>query len=771
MAKIDIELAFNTENRSVYTYMSQPGQGLYIPLYQREYSWDDDNITQLLEDINKGVLRIVVDNSEDEIRFLGTVITVKESNKANLHPVDLQAVPPSVEKIIDGQQRLSTIAILAGLMCKYFDNILRKCKIKNPIHEPVKELCDYWKTRLLDILSVDLRRGTPKYKPKIIRGSIDYWTKEKAISEAYRSPIARFLGDTISAIIDPNNTAYPTPKKEVIGRRLTGNIKTMESWLKNTVLIAHMEQNDDFPPAWEILKKFQPEEIVAYEHTNEEFNIEEIINGKDFSSQKTDSYILCELIQLAAVCHYLLDRCCFTIIQPTNDDWAFDMFQSLNATGTPLTAIETFKPLVVNDKNADGGYKGSEIESSMEKVENLFSSALSASAQQKSKLTNEFLTSFYVAYNGSSLSSHFSHQRRMLIESYRTRETSDKKASFINFFGQYAEFYNNMWLNNTFIESNRHIAETKDHELATLLISFLKESNHKMAIPVLSTFYRDILDKKDNAAEIFVAAVKATAAFYIFWRSAGSNAGLDNVYREFFKSDDKSWKYENSVSIDNLKSYYIKALKEKHKIEANEESWKQSASVHLRYDETTTICRLLLFFAFHDTILDETPENIGLMKPGRHGTDKYLSLEKWNNQCLSTIEHIAPQSNNDSWDKKIYDIEKPLMHSVGNLTLLSQDLNSSAGNKSWAEKCLYYKCVSKESTEVLNQIEAEALEHGISLNRNTIDLLKQALYSSHLKPIIHMYEKNINWDALFIQKRTERILGIAWTYLKNWLYE
>ena len=49
MAVLDIEKSFLTENRSVLDFLNQSGQGLYIPLYQRDYSWDSDNIEQLLE--------------------------------------------------------------------------------------------------------------------------------------------------------------------------------------------------------------------------------------------------------------------------------------------------------------------------------------------------------------------------------------------------------------------------------------------------------------------------------------------------------------------------------------------------------------------------------------------------------------------------------------------------------------------------------------------------------------------------------------------------
>ena len=80
---INIDNAFNTENRSVFEYYQRPGGGFYIPLYQREYSWDSDNIEQLLEDISKGVENVIEDDDSDEneIRFLGTIITVTEADK------------------------------------------------------------------------------------------------------------------------------------------------------------------------------------------------------------------------------------------------------------------------------------------------------------------------------------------------------------------------------------------------------------------------------------------------------------------------------------------------------------------------------------------------------------------------------------------------------------------------------------------------------------------------------------------------------------------
>ncbi len=767
MANIDVSNAFHTENLSVLQYLNQSGLGLYIPLYQREYSWDDDNINQLLEDVSKGIKRIT--EGCDEIRFLGTIITVKESNKNNLHPVEVQSVPASVENIIDGQQRLSTIAIFACLLCKHLDLVLKKVKSKDKISDKVRDICENWKSTLQDVISVEIKDRLNKIRqPKIIRGSIDFWTKSKPIYEAYRSPVARFIADSINAInsSDEMKVQYPKPDKEIHGTQLFKTIKIIDRWLVN-VAKSHILGNDEYPCAWQIFSKIDVTNLVFYDMKAEDgIDIEDIINKEDYSTESTDSYIMCEVIQLAAVCHYLLDRCCFTLIQPSNEDWAFDMFQSLNATGTPLTAIETFKPLIVNDTNENGGYKDSENEESMNKVDNLFSEA--STAQQKSKLTNDFLTSFYVAYNGQSLSSHFSHQRRALVESYASRQTTERKTAFLKFFGQYAEFYSSIWIKKPYKQTITSLKTHPEGELATLLIAFLNESKHKMAIPVLATFYRDIYANKDNAQNKFIEATKIVSAFYILWRSTNSNAGLDNVYRDFFKIEGKVWKYESGVSIEDLKNHFIKVLAAKG-INGDKGDWIKRASQWLTYDEASTICRLILMMSFHDTTADEN--NYGLMIKSRQGVSPYMNLEKWNSDDIKTIEHIAPQTNKTGWDELIYDIKNPLVHSLGNLTLLPQDINTSVGNKGWKEKYLYYLCISTNDPCVLDCIRDKANELDVQLREDTVELMQKCSYNNHMAPLIKAYENNVEFDSVLIQKRTEKILDIAWDFFSEWIFE
>lgn len=184
--------------------------------------------------------------------------------------------------------------------------------------------------------------------------------------------------------------------------------------------------------------------------------------------------------------------------------------------------------------------------------------------------------------------------------------------------------------------------------------------------------------------------------------------------------------------------------------------------IFARHDEQTDSISLF--------IEDDSEGNYGLMKTSRTGISPYMTLEKWNAGDVKTIEHIAPQTNDGNWDDSIYDIEKPLVHTLGNLTLLPQDINSSVGNKGWKEKYLYYLCISTKEQDVLDEINNKAKEIDVELNPNTVSLLQNCTYNTHMSPVISAYEHGTEWNAGLIQKRTERILDIAWEFFHKWLY-
>lgn len=765
---INIDKAFNTENRSIYDYFVQPGVGFYIPLYQRDYSWDSNNIEQLLEDISKGIEDLSAGSMDNQIRFLGTIITVTESDKNNIQPQDTKALPPAIEKVIDGQQRLSTIALLAAILFKQVQSIkdrltktvkkLEENYDQDEITSEIEEACEAWKEKLKAIFGVELAGGIPKIKPKIIRGNLDKWVRKEEENTSYKSPVAYYLHQYIDHFF--NNGIEPTIDRETNAGK---NLKLIQQWLSNKVSEAHIDDSE-FCDAQTIIDKIKEDNLWLYPRPD----LIKLLKHEDYKTKNSFSYHLSALVQNFAVCHYLLERCCFTIIKPANDDWAFDMFQSLNATGTPLTAIETFKPIVVQTiiQTSEIDFKDSIESRYFQKIERSFIKLTSAS--QKSRLTNEILTSFALPADGEKLSTHFSAQRKWLKSVYEQIDSEKRKTEFIKFFGNYAEFYDLIWIN--YKGANNHpikILETSEEaDLISLLILFLKDSNHKMAITFLGTFYHNLAEGKENSASNFTMIVKAVSAFYILWRTYQSNTGLDNVYRTYFRGstktniESKNWVNYTDFDVEDIKTYLKGNLPT-----LNKEEWLNKAQIFFGYKDSVSICRFALRNAAHDTIPDE--ENPGLFKTAKKGTADYLRLEKWLSEDLNSIEHIAPEKNKGDWNKDLYDNDE-LFNSIGNLTLLPRGVNTSASNKGWKEKLIYYKHLGEQDPDKLTDLTNKAKAEGVSLSVDNINVLKQASYADHIRHITNIMDDQ-EWDAKIIQTRARKILDTLWDRVITWL--
>ncbi len=72
---------------------------LQVPLNQREYRWENKQVTTLFQDLRKAI------DDEDAEYFLGTIVTI---------PRELDSL-----EVVDGQQRLATVAILLAEMRNY----------------------------------------------------------------------------------------------------------------------------------------------------------------------------------------------------------------------------------------------------------------------------------------------------------------------------------------------------------------------------------------------------------------------------------------------------------------------------------------------------------------------------------------------------------------------------------------------------------------------------------------------------------------------------
>lgn len=744
---------FNTTTETVSDFFSRAGVGYYIPLYQREYSWYKENIDQLMEDIFQGVKSLL--NNDDAIHFMGTIILVTEHNRNAIQPQDIRAIPSRVDNVIDGQQRLSTVAMLSCLLYHRIKNFTNGLPHDN-IYDGLHEAANVYLELLFEVFSVDLKRGKPKHKPIIIRGSIDTWTLDGS-DDYYKSDVSHFLASSIRAIEKNGSLDLPTKKSMV-----TTNIRQMNVWL-NKVESAHRSDNEEFPSAKQILHSMSQEALWDYERTDLAAAIKSFAESMDKTEER-----VCSLVQLFTFCHYLLRCCCFTSIEPTLEDRAFDMFQSLNATGTPLTALETFKPLVVSTANSqDGEFKGSATEKAFECIDALFGSARSAS--DKSKLTNEYLTTFALAQNGDKLARQFSVQRQWLNRKYSSCSTREQREEFVQRMSELAMYWEKVVRFNP--SSGAVIAGTEaiphsDQQLAALCVMYLEDANHKMAHAVLSRFYSLMLRQSSDADTMFFQACKAVAAFFTIWRSALPNTGLDDVYRKMLE-EHMSWeKSGTALDINTLKGHLQVALQDPRRAIGSKDTWKTKAIQYLRYDNARAVCRFALFVTAHDAIPD--PNMPGLMKAGSAGYCSYLIPDRWRSDDLKTIEHVAPQKEDQisAWDQNLY--QEDTYQLIGNLTLLPTRVNVSAGNQGWIAKWIYYRHLAEINPTNLAALVKEAQTYGVVLADTTVKLLKDARHAHHIEPLVKLGASG-TWDKALVDKRTERICDLLWDRMYEWL--
>jgi uncharacterized protein with ParB-like and HNH nuclease domain len=104
-----MEDVFKPESQTIIKLFSNQDSKYQIPDYQRPYSWTDEQVEQLWDDIKSAFDNNQSDNSQDTNYFLGSIITV---------PGDR-----GYQDVIDGQQRITTLMILFCVIRDLFPNI------------------------------------------------------------------------------------------------------------------------------------------------------------------------------------------------------------------------------------------------------------------------------------------------------------------------------------------------------------------------------------------------------------------------------------------------------------------------------------------------------------------------------------------------------------------------------------------------------------------------------------------------------------------------
>lgn len=777
---------------NLHSFFAQPGRGFYVPYYQRNYSWDEENAEKLVTDIFSGIKRTLT--KPNNSIFLGTVILHDEKNvNVGVH-TDTPNLLTKVSNVVDGQQRITSIAMLACVISEFITTMepkLRSLASAVPEFDSLaSELFDEL-PNIREFFSVEIKKkgSQPPLKPLIIRaGDVtvnpisDQWTLAGNIKNFYRSNTSSFLSEYIAGV---SLNAIKTDERvglviEAFRDRITYEIKMADASLASSLYAANAIQDGGLT------------NFMAY--PPDLANI--------FVLPQDQQSLFYGGMLLLAVCAFLKNSCYLVVIECLDMSLAFDMFQSLNATGTPLTAFEVFKPQIVN---AWGDGYSTTIKSQVDRIEKVFETESSASG--KEEFTDKVIVSSALVFNGLERSKRFSEERDWLIDTLEStlaplgaaKQVTNRSVDFITCIADQAEYCFE------FIKPKRPFKGTTNFKLvahlqqigltpqqadkAALCVFFLRDAGHQLAHSVLSVFYSKLLRAQSNptnkatAAAEFLSVCEATAAFFTLYMGAQQGRFPDSDYKALFQAAAGNMSFDvgfANQNIDFLKTAFRGALASQKIYDANNQAaarilWVDQAKKMPWYSRKA-VCKFALFVSAHDAAPDLTVGKEGLFVDGMPNSADFLNCRAWHSTNYEVIEHVATRDQPSQikfqahFDATVYPGNNSIVDKIGNLTLLSVPVNSSIYSE-WPDKTFYYwhlttpGATAKGPTGV---VLATALGIG-NVPPALATLVAGSDYLPHLAPLAYRGQKGHKWDAAFINARSEHLCTRVFDKLDAWL--
>ena len=626
--------------------------------------------------------------------------------------------------------------------------------------------------------------------PRIVRAEDDIRGNSIASSD-YHSPIAQFLQEfsDYSKEIPSISKFEPKIKKRINRTSDERNAKKIE---ENYSLIKELLKNFHNEKFFEDSEcnflepiNFRSRGFMAILSKFDSIYGEE--NGKNHSRRDkaidriTKNTDINELHRLLLFSSYITSHVVLTCVETHEHSGAFDIFDSLNTTGEPLTAIETLKPQVVEYENREDRYDNSESQEAFNEISEHIDSQ-HQNTETKQRVTKETIITFATYLEGYKLSKELGHQRNYLKDRYsqaiKATHPKDKKVTtaFVKGIADTAHFRRYYWDKKNIDELARfHSGENL--QIVQLCMSFIAGMNTSLALPVLLRYWsRDIKNIGDHE---FIEVVKAVTAFLAIRRGAtGVTAGIDAQFRNIMLPVDNNGKQRLGLcaGVDH-KNYIIPVDKLKDGLRnllnqipgrqsfRNKEEWVQNVIYNPLASQSKPLCRFLLLAAADGSVSDES--NVGLWNRDGviHRSDiEWLKYEHWKGQHYATVEHIAPEKSGDQSWGDVYR-HGDLIDTLGNLTLLPSSENSSFSNKGWSKKRVFYRALVAKTVEERSKYFEDAKKEGISIPERTIKILEDRQGLPLLQPLIDIEE----WSENFVRERSRNIAELAWDRLWPWL--
>ena len=742
--------------------------GFKVPEYQRTYDWKTENIKRLLEDCLNGF-----DNcweSESSYTFLGTIILVKKQRSQE------RTFDGTSLEVVDGQQRLTTLSLLCCILIEMLITHQNDSQaLKEPTKQWIDEEIDFQLQTLFECvigLLPERRNNFPF--PRIVRSEDNRASNIR--SAEYRSVVARFFMEFADFYQRTNLSPFEPSREDRSseGKRLFENF----DYIKEQISFA-LDKVDQGEKQFEL--EFERTGRDRFDRRPIRRLFEKLHSMGESQEHKavaevSEKKCVAALIRLITFSSYLTKCVILTRVETEEDSYAFDIFDALNTTGEPLTAIETLRPRIIQFERTKEGFEGSESERYLENLKEHLDEAFEQT-EKRQIATKELLVSFALYLDGYKLGMQLNAQRAYLrsrFEGFSNDETGSERRKFVKSISDVAEFRFRYWeLDQIRSLDTNH--STKVSDTLKTCFAFIRRINTSLALPVLARYWEQW--RQDEAQEVsFVESVKAITAFIVLRRAAtGSTAGIDSDFRRLMNDSPKiggdplcaGIKQSNLlIEPEELKKELVDRYLKRLRGDFSREAWIDMASEVPLARSSQPLCRFLLMAASHNAMPDANHQGLLTREGVRPSEDlHYLNFRTWDSELYATVEHVAPDSDSKgNWDAEIYrDVNT--RHSIGNLILLPQRENSTIGNESWKKKKLFYSALTAKTENEKEKALKEARDQGLSFGKKTERLLEKGQRLRMLEPVTTVK----TWDRQFIKDRGRRTLGLAWDKIWSWV--
>ena len=755
------------------TMMAHNGvAGYRIPEYQRQYNWKEEHLRRLLADCLNGFHRLST-STDPEYTFLGSIILATDNqNEPTFDGASLI--------VVDGQQRLTSLILMA---CALFQRIREHRD--DILHLSVDT--QHWlnaeiETQLRQLhqcaIGQFVRLGSTYPYPRMIRPN-DHRGDSPAQAE-YRSPIGRFLRQFADHATNQDPTFQPGPiDDETSGSRVASSYERicqeLDSYLYQPDSQASEDDADedigvvaknDFGRA-SFLRLFRRRDIHPDESARNRC-----------ASEISKSSEAAGLVRFVLFSSYVTQRVVLTRVEAQNQTDAFDIFDALNTTGEPLTALETCKPLLIQFEDRRDGYAGSQSKEHWESMESTLAEAYSEPAKQQIE-TKQMLTSFALYFDGHKLPLDLTNQRRYLRERFRQAATLNANTArgFVRSLREMSEFRLQYWDKTAIDSLGVSAIGPEESDSLKLCLRFIADMNTSLAVPILARYYSEYGDYDEEQS--FLSATKAVTAFLALRRSVTEGtARIDSDFRRLMGNQPNSGgdplcigaRLSNRIlPVDSLRRELREFLKESRIGVEDKASWMAKAKeIEFGHQAPRPLCRFLLLAATHNARPDESRPGLLTDTDVVEGADlDFFNHRNWVGQKYATVEHIAPDTDpGQGWERRIYG-RAATRQRIGNLILLPEKENQSIGNSTWQRKKKFYAALAAQSKSERDALIKAAKSQGYRFGKKTETLLRS---QERLSMLDHLANAE-RWTVKLIEQRTENILGLAWDEISPWLFD